>query len=446
MNILFIAVDTLRADRLSCYGYGLPTSPVIDSLADRGVLFEEFIAPHIPTHPGFTTILSGRDVFDHHIVTQGGKTEIAEGVKLFPEILHENGYFTAAAEGLGRWFNRGFELVEHFEWDRDTAQPWRKGEAVNEAALRVLTACEQQDKPWLAWLHYWDPHTPYLPPPPFDRMFYFGDPCDPKHTSAYEMMNNYPAFQYYFNEWMPGTTDVEFPKAQYDAAIAYGDACLNHVFTYLQNMRGGEDTLVIITSDHGEELDEHEMWFDHHGLYETNLHVPLIMQHPEYFSGGRGVKGMTVHQDLAPTILEAVGLKQAAADAQMQGESLLALVESGSDAGTRESVYIAECAWMKKRGLRTRRFKFFESLYDELHKRPPFELYDIQSDPMEQHNLADEEPERLQSFQADLASFVEQRLRETGGPDPIMEQSITMTHVGNVDVAVPDDQVLEEDD
>ncbi len=446
MNVLFVAIDTLRADRLSCYGYGLPTSPQLDSLADRGVLFEEFIAPFIPTHPGFTTILSGRDVFDHHIVTQGGKTELAEGVRLFPEILHENGYFTAAAEGLGRWFDRGFELVEHFEWGRDTAQPWRKGEAVNEAALKVLAACESQEKPWLAWLHYWDPHTPYLPPPPFDRMFYCGDQCDPKYTSAHEMMNDYPAFQYYFNEWMPGTTDVEFPKAQYDAAIAYGDACLSHVFTYLQNMRGGEDTLVIVTSDHGEELDEHEMWFDHHGLYETNLHVPLIMYHPELFSGGRRVAGMTVHQDLAPTILDAVGLEQAAADAQMQGESLLALVESGSDAGTRDSVYIAECAWMKKRGMRTRHHKFFESLYDELHKRPPFELYDIQNDPMEQHNLADEKPELLQGFRDDLASFVEQRLRETGGPDPMMEQSITLTHVGNVDVAVPDNQILEEDD
>ncbi len=446
MNVLLIAIDTLRADHLGCYGYDLATSPQIDNIAANGVLFEEFIAPHIPTHPGFTTIMTGKDVFEHHIVTQGGAKELSEQIRTLPEILHEHGYFTAAADNMGRWFERGYDLYKRFRWGRKTTNPWRKGEAVNRAAFKVLEACDSQDKPWFAFLHYWDPHTPYLPPRPFDRMFYHGDEEDPTKDSAYEMMNNYPAFQHYFAQWMPGITDVEFPKAQYDAEIAYCDACLSHIFTCLKQMRGAEDTLIIITSDHGEELDEHEMWFDHHGLYETNMAVPLILHHPEYFSGGRRVAGMTVHQDIAPTILDAAGLAQASADNQLEGESLLSLAEAESDTGTRQSVYISECAWMKKRGLRTGQYKFIESLYDELHKRPPFELYDLQADPAEQHNLAEEKPELLQSFRDELATLIEKRLGETGGTDPILEQDITMTQIGSVEVAVPDDQILEKDD
>ncbi len=443
MNVLFIAVDTLRADHLGCYGYGPATSPQIDQIAAAGLVVEEFIAPHIPTHPGFTTMFTGRDVFDHQIITQGGARELDERIKSLPEILRAHGYFTAAADNLGRWFERGYDVYERFSWDHDPTGAWRKAEAVNDAALKVLAQCDGQDKPWFAFIHYWDPHTPYLPPKPFDRMFYSGDEKDPSHTSALEMMTNYPAFQYYFEEWMPGCRDVEFPGAQYDAEIAYCDTCLSHVFTYLDTMKGAEDTLIVITSDHGEELDEHEMWFDHHGLYETNLHIPLILYHPDYFCSGETKPGLAIHQDLAPTILDVAGLETAIEENRMQGVSLLDLPEGVCSTAARESVYITECAWMKKHGFRTERYKFFESLYDELHKRPRFELYDLLADPGEQINIADQSPTLVEKFRTQLAEHVAKRLAEAGGPNPIEEQSITLTHVGNVDVAVPDDQILE---
>ncbi|MFP3902657.1 MAG: sulfatase [Armatimonadota bacterium] len=444
MNVLVIAIDTLRADRMSCYGYPRATTPQIDTIARDGVVFEEFIAPYIPTHPGFTTMFCGKDVFSHEIVTQGGKHEPPDDIVFLPEILREHGYFTAAADNLGRWFSRGYDMYETFHWERDTSKPWRKAEAVNETAMEVLGACESQDRPWFVFLHYWDPHTPYLPPPPFDRMFYSDDETDPQKTSAAPMMEGYPAFQHYFADWMPGLTDIEFPRAQYDAEIAYCDAALSHIFTRLAEMDGAEDTLILITSDHGEELDEHEMYFDHHGLYETNMHVPLIAYHPELFSGGRRVEGMTVHQDFAPTVLDALGLDAAADEQGMQGKSLLQYTNTGSTEGTREFVYICECAWMKKRGIRTQRHKFFESLYDELHHRPQYELYDLREDPFEQNNLADREPQRVEQFLRQMQEFADMRLQETGRADPIMSQDITLTRVGNVDVAVPDDQVLEE--
>jgi len=446
MNIVFIAIDTLRADRLGCYGHDRVTSPHLDALAARGVRFAQHISPHIPTHPGYTTMFSGKDVLSHQIVTQGGKVDLAESVHLLPQVLQRRGYFTAAADNMGRWFNRGYDLYEGYNWNQDPSGAWLKAEAVNGTALRVLDACEQQDKPWFCFLHYWDPHTPYLPPAPFSRMFYPGDEKDPGNTSAHEMMHEYPAFQYYFQEWMPGLTDVEFPKAQYDAEIAYVDAALAHVFTKVEQMKSGQDTAIIITSDHGEELDEHQMWFDHHGLYETNLHVPLLMYHPERLSGGQVREGLSSHVDLAPTVLDLLGLAEAAEEERMEGRSLLPALDEGAGAVTdRDAVYITECAWMKKRGFRTPRYKFIESLYDELHKRPPFELYDLQADPGEQHNLADEQPELLAHFQARTQAFLEQRLAETGLPDPQSYQDITLRQVGNVKIAVPEDQKLVED-
>jgi len=200
MNVLFIAIDTLRADYLSCHGHHRPTSPHIDRLAATGVIFGEFIAPHIPTHPGYTTMFTGKDTFTHQIVTQGGKLELEESIRTLPQVLQDRGYFTAAADNLGRWFRRGYDVYEGYQWNHDPNGAWRKAEAVNETAMRVLDQCEGQDKPWFAFVHYWDPHTPYLPPPPFNRMFYHDDETAERHTSAVEMMTNYPAFMYYFNE------------------------------------------------------------------------------------------------------------------------------------------------------------------------------------------------------------------------------------------------------
>ena len=443
MNLLLIAIDTLRADHLGCYGWGRNTSPHLDELAAHGVVFENHISPHIPTHPGYTTLFSGKDVFAHQIVTQGGRTDLDPGVKLLAELLQARGFFTAAADNMGRWFTRGHDLIEGYNWNIDCAQPWRKAEAVSAASWKVLEACTSQKKPWFAFLHYWDPHTPYLPPPPFDRMFYCGDETDPKHHSAHEMMHEYPAFQYYFQEWMPGLTDVEFPKAQYDAEIAYVDTALRHVWEWLAQLPGGQDTAIIVTSDHGEELDEHRMWFDHHGLYETNLHVPLILQHPERLSGGLKLGGLTRHVDVAPTILDLAGLGEVAAEQGMMGTSLLPLVDGQSHAGTTDEVYITENAWMKKRGFRTTRYKFFESLHDELHHRPPFELYDLLADPGEQRNLADELPDLVREFKAKLDAHVARRMAETGQPDPQSYQNITLRQVGNPKLAVPENQVLE---
>ena len=303
-----------------------------------------------------------------------------------------------------------------------------EGEAVTRAALRVLNEATAQERPWFLFLHYWDAHTPYLPPAPYHRMFYGGDERDPTNRSM-EPVLNFPPFSDYFREWMGGVTDLEFVKAQYDAEIAYMDTCLQQVFQRLEELGEAERTLVIVTADHGEELDEHGMWFDHHGLYDTNLHVPLIMRLPGVIPAGARVEGQVRLLDVAPTVLELLGTGETAAG--MQGSSLVPLLSGERSGGTAERVYLTECTWMRKRGVRTPEWKLIVARdHPDLHGCSPVELYDLRRDPGEQYNLADARPEVVAELRTELERWRAERLRETGLPDPIEQQEITLRRIG----------------
>ncbi len=429
MNILLIAIDTLRADHLGCYGYPIPTSPHIDRIARDGTTFECF-APHIPTHPGFTTHFTGKDVMAHQVACQGGKVVLDPGVHTLPEILQRGGYFTAAADNMGRWFSRGFERYEGYQWSPDADGGWRKAEAVNETALRLLDACASQEKPWFLFLHYWDPHTPYLPPAPFSRMFYGGDERDPDNRGM-EPVFAFEPFRYYFEQWLGGVTDIAFPKAQYDAEIAYTDLCLEHLFSRLDALGVMDETLIALTADHGEEMDEHQMWFDHHGLYDTNLRIPLILRCPGRIPAGRHVPGLATSMDTAPTLLSLAGLGREAEAEGMLGKDLSPFARGEAPgAPIREAVFATENTWMRKRALRTREWKLIRSCEPDLHGRPPVELYHLPSDAGEQANLADTRPEVVEALSDRLSGWVRQRLAETGLPDPIKAQGITLRAVG----------------
>src|SRR4051812_2649599 len=106
MNVLLISIDTLRADHLGCYGYSRLTSPHLDRIAAEGTLFEDSFSTWIPTHPAHTTMLTGQDIFRHQIIAQGGKATLAPEVRTLAELLAAEGYYTAAADNLGRWFSR----------------------------------------------------------------------------------------------------------------------------------------------------------------------------------------------------------------------------------------------------------------------------------------------------------------------------------------------------
>jgi arylsulfatase A-like enzyme len=420
VNVLWIVIDCLRRDHLGCYGYSRTTSPHIDRLARECVQFDQLISPHIPTQPAHTTLFTGRDVFAHQIVAQGGLRELDPTIRLLPDLLRERGYFSAAVDNIGRWLEPAFERYEAYpRWNHDGTLPWRNGEEVTARGLDILNEASRRKQPFFLFLHYWDPHTPYLPPPPFDRMFYTGDEKDSQHHSMDPVWTS-PWFANYFSEWMEGVRDIEFVKAQYDAGIAYADACLAHVFNRLGELRLWEDTLVLIQSDHGEELDEHGCWFDHHGLYDTNIRVPVLARFPDGRYAGEIVRPLVSMTDLAPTVLEVLEIPEPSVE--MDGASLLPLIRDGNQQG-RESVYLTECTWMRKRGWRTPEWKLIEALEPDIYGKPPVELYHLAEDAGEQINLAEERPEVAARLRAGRDHYVGERLAETGLPDPLVEQA-----------------------
>jgi arylsulfatase A-like enzyme len=435
MNVLVISVDTLRADRLGCYGCNRVTSPHIDAFAREGTVFLDMVAPHIPTHPAFTTMFTGHDVFSHQIVTHAGAVELDPGIPMLAETLRGLGYHTAAADNLGKWFSRGIDAYDSSTFESDFGMWGWNGENVNRVALARMNDAVAQDAPFFLWVHYWDPHTPYEPPPPFSRMFYEGDPYAASHTSMERIEAEEP-----FKSWVEqdawqlrgikGARDAEFVKAQYDAEVAYTDSCVAHLLTRLRELNLEEDTLVLFIGDHGEVMDEHAAYFDHHGLWDANVSVPIIWRLPGKIPTGQRLNGMVTTADVAPTILDAIGHRELIASLGMNGRSMLPLMEHGSNTGLRESVYLSECTWMRKRGLRTDRWKLIEALEPDFHGLAPVELYDLnerdERGSREQHNLADECPDVVANLRGEMMEHVRTRLRATGKPDPVETQEITL--------------------
>ena len=438
MNVLLIAVDTLRADHLGCFGYPRLTSPTIDRLASEGVRFARCFSPHIPTHPGFTTLHTGVDAMRHRVVAHAGKVEPDPSIPMLAEILHDRGYFTVSVDNLGRWFTRGFEAVLPYRWSTNPAASWRKAEAVNAQALSALELVAGQARPWFLFVHYWDPHTPYLPPPPFDRMFYPGDPFDPRNHSM-EPVFGFEPFRDYFEQWMGGVTDVRFPIAQYDAEIRYVDTALEHLLGRLSDLGQDQETLVVLVADHGEIMDEHEGYFDHHGLYDTNLNVPLIARLPGRLPAGRAIDRYVQLFDVAPTILDLVGAPDVPSRLNMTGRSALPLLDGAAGV---DALYPTECTWMRKRGVRTDRWKLIRALEPDFHGMPTVQLFDLASDPTEQANLADARPDVVAELSARLDAWVARRTAETGQTDPLAEQEITLRRIGQMKTAVPADEKL----
>lgn len=417
MNLLICGIDSLRADHMSCYGYHRLTTPHIDEIAAEGVLYEDAYSSYIPTTPGYTTMLSGKDVMSHQMVSLRPKGPIDPSIRLLPEILREKGYVSACI-GFDDQFYRGFDKYDSYSaWMTWEEAPGNKAEALNEKVIPLLNSMAH--KPFFLFLRHMDPHSPYLPPPPFPRMFYQGDWRDPSNRSL-EPVFAFKPFAEFFKSWMPpGVTDAEYIVALYDASLAYMDVCIRHILTRLEELDLMDNTLVVVTSDHGETLMEHECYFDHHGLYEPTIHAPLIYRCPSKLPEGKRVRGFVLQQDLAPTVLELLGYGDIPKKLNMDGKSVVPLLRGERKANYSE-FYLSECTWMRKRGWRTPEWKLIEALEPDFHNKPPVELYNLVDDPEENNNLAQDQPEVVEVLKKRMRSWVEKRMSETGLPDPIL--------------------------
>lgn len=426
MNILFIVIDTLRADHLECYGYGKPTSPAIDRLASQGVLFERCFAPGIPTTPAHTTMYTGMHPLSHNIVAHGGSVELDRKIPVLPELLQRAGYTTCAVDNLfdiKPWLARGYEFYVNPS-HKHRMRLLVSCEEINRRAIPWLKAHAQE--PFFLFVHYWEPHTPYLPPARYRQFWNGGNQFDPNiHTL--DRLKETPFWDMWGDTWfkkLGPVTDPEYIVSLYDGEIRHVDDGVAALLEALDESGIADDTLVLLTGDHGESMYQHDIFFDHHGLYEENIRVPLILRWPNRLPAGRRAAPFVQQLDYAPTFLHWAG---AEVPANMEGKDFGPLAAGNDETPLWDRIVCCESTWQCKWAVRTDRHKLILAREPDHHGMPMRELYDLEADPREERNLADQEADLADSLESWLEEWIAAGLARAGREeDPLRVQGVSL--------------------
>ncbi len=329
-NVLLVTLDTVRADRFGAHGADVDTR-AFDRVAREGVRWANAMAVAPVTGPSHASMLSGSGPWDHGVLLNG--VPLPADRPLLPEVLRAHGWRTGAfvsayvLDGaLG--FRRGFEVYDDdFAWPKgggrllgprllamlgrrwspDTVLERRGGDTVD-AALGWLTRRRtgEQAPPWMLWVHLFDAHGPYTPPPPWDTRYVHGDATDPADTSM-AGIRELPA---YMRASLEGITSASWVRARYEGEISYADTQLGRLLEAVATRGETDRTLVAVMGDHGESLGEHGAWFTHgDDVHETSVHVPFAMRLPGTLAAGTVLEHPVEGSDLAPTVLSLVGIE-----------------------------------------------------------------------------------------------------------------------------------------
>ncbi|MBX7168209.1 MAG: sulfatase-like hydrolase/transferase [Pirellulales bacterium] len=410
-HVLLISLDTLRPDHLSCYGYTRPTSPRLDALAAESWRFAHCAGVSnwtLPTHASLFTGLYP-DVHGAKFLTpdevEGVTTLNSTGVLLdecvtLAERLLAAGFQTAAVVANWGYLGRIYQVDQGFEtYDVRAAdasyQAYRTAETITDAAIRFLDT--RDERPFCLFLNYMDTHHPYNPPSDYLDRFETDPQVErtPKPTEFYAELMTDIAFER--REANPET--FRWITNRYDASIAYLDHHLGRLFDELRRRGLYEDTLVIVTSDHGEGLGEHQVFGHCFRMYENELAVPLIVKLPGH--NDPQIVGERVSQiDVLPTVIDVLELP--ARDEALDGQSLLdprprdLLAKKDTDLRLVEAPRpLNQTQWAVYRGP----LKLIE------YAAGPVELYDLATDPAEATNLADQRPDEVRDLRAAIAGF-----------------------------------------
>ena len=396
-NVVVITIDTLRADHLGCYGYKEVRTPNIDALAADGVRFEHAYTPvpvTLPSHSAMFTgtypPLSGMHDFSGNVLSSKQPT--------LATVLKENGYTTGAVIGsavLDSRFglNQGFDFYyDHFDFNRlqesNLEEMERPGNVVADVTLDWLS--KNYQKKFFLWMHLYDPHHPYRPPPPYDK---------------------------------------EYASHPYDGEIAFADAQVGRLISFLKEKRLYDNTLIVLSGDHGEGLSEHGEKTHGFFIYNSTLHVPLMFHLPAR-PAAKLVPTPVCLADLMPTVLAALDL---ASPPKMQGQSLLPLMTGKAEAEDR-SLYSETFLprlhfnWSELRGAQTANYHFIDA--------PRPELYDLKKDPGETQNLLPQKKAVGEEMRSKLNGLVRsytasQELAQKTGLDPaLMERLKSLGYAG----------------
>ncbi|MEM7308033.1 MAG: sulfatase [Planctomycetota bacterium] len=451
-NVLLIVVDTLRADHLSAYGYGRETSPRLADFAQGAARFTHAESPRAKTTPAVASLLSGLYPHDHGVRDLAKRLE--PDVPVLGEVFTKAGYRTVGIVGNYVLTDRRSGLARGFrQWTEDLPDvvgvpphhaPQRRAASMTDAAL-VALGLEQPgpkdgpgphlagidpDAPWFCYLHYMDPHGAYDPPEEH-RVFTAAEPDPipregelPAHPIHRRNVADYnvPAEAVLAD----GRADAARVRALYDAEIRYADAEIGRLLDRMEAAGQLENTIVVVTADHGESLGEHRYWFEHGFFaYEATCRVPLLVRGPGVTPGVVDEDVSLV--DVAPTLLRLCGLGEMPAPAGADPRSPRGVDRSrlldGRGSGTPHPVFAEKIErqdlsqTVQTKAVRVGEWKLIRR-YTHLQpgggaEREPLvlseELYDLASDPGETRNLIEAAPATapLDRLRAELVRFAE---------------------------------------
>jgi len=378
-GVVLITIDTLRADHLGCYGYRNGATPTIDALAVRAAKFEHAYAVAPLTLPSHAALLTGTFPFTHGVRDQPG-FRLPKDIPTLAEAFSHSGYATAAVLGspvLSRRFglDHGFDDYDDrfgattAEQEAGLPDIKRPADSVVHLALAWLDH-RSPDKPFFLWLHFYDPHLPYRLPEPF--------------------LNH-------------------FAKHPYDGEIAYTDSALAMFFDGLRRRGLFDSSIIALTADHGEGLGDHGESTHGYFIYDSTIHVPLLVK-PAHAAHGEKFNAPVSLVDLAPTLLHLAGIQSAQS---MQGTDLTQSILSGIEP-PQHPVYAETMYPLLHLGWNPLRAYIVETTYShaargalKLIQAPRPELYDLASDPREEHNEVSSQPAKAAVVRDQLESFVQ---------------------------------------
>ncbi len=398
-NIILVTIDSLRPDHLGCYGYKRNTSPNIDKLAKEGVLFMQAISQAPWSYPSIFSIFSGTYPHIHGMISPAHKLK---DVSLLSQILKQNNYYTMAVcahytiSGIER-LRQTFDKFLSFKGAADNFWISNNAQVVTAAAINYLRS--NYKRKFFLWLHYMDCHGPYKPPPPYYKMW------DGEST---EDINGMPISEHMWlglggvPQYMAKVMDVKHMSREkyislYDGEISFVDSQIGILLDEVKKSGIEKNTLIILTSDHGESLGEHNYFGHELLLYDVLLKVPLIIKFPQVFPYHKIINKQARSIDIMPTILDVLNI---AGPEAMEGKSLTPLIWEESNIET-SYAYSSYENYLKRYAIRTEGWKLIYTLEDD-----HYELYNLKQDPGELVNLYEKENKNAMMLKTELEKYL----------------------------------------
>jgi arylsulfatase A-like enzyme len=416
-NVILIISDALRPDHLGCYGYGRETSPVMDSLAKEGVLFKHCYSATPYTKSSVASILTSLYQSMHGMILE--RHVLPESLTTLADILRENGYVTSAyvanplilakynydqgfdffqdnrLPGEGKLYYIAFEFLDSIVFKfmslvkKDFRRPpIDKKKSDNIKVISWLAKFRRQN--FFMYIHYIDPHYPYSPPEPYDKMF------------------PYPA----------GDKKLEWISL-YDGEIRFVNEYLGEFFERLKSWQIYDNTLIIITADHGEAFGEHNFYDHANTLYQEEIKVPLIIKFDHSLPQGKVIESQVKSIDIMPTILDVLDISYSG---DMEGKSLLPLIKNDKEDKSRDYIFVEKdnVDPFEKAIIKNNEWKLIfagdKSASKDIMRKGHLELYNLKADPGESRNLVTQEQEILKEMSGVLEGYIKYCEAKAGAP------------------------------